>query len=242
MFWRRQRAAMEAFHPLHRALIDERAFSVTMAPADWERLLASLASHRETVRRRKWQPPARTHTALVPLLRVVLADMRPGGKLGVTADLRGPNVPEKRSQAHKYPGHRPVRSVTQWYTFDPWLRLRAELRDGSVLEVSVAERTRHRKIHKVNPRGKHKWKTKTKSVQRVGVVRRLPRDAAAQRPATPPPPWLAVRVKPGERMVIKAGAKIAVTSPAVERDLPDHILTVAAEPFRWTLRPTGSAS
>ncbi|WP_245679674.1 hypothetical protein [Actinomadura hibisca] len=241
MFWRKQRAAMEAFHPLHQALIHERAFSVTMPPAEWRRLLDSLAAQRETVRRRKWQPHERAHIVLVPLLRVLLADMRPGGQLGVTADLRGPNLPEKRSQSHKYQGRRPVRSVTEWYTFDPWLRLRAELRDGSVLDIAVAERTRHRKIHKVNARGKHKWKTKTKAVHRVSVVRRLPRNAAPQRPATPPPPWLAVRVKDGERMVIKAGAKIAVGPRFREQDLPDHILTVAAEPFRWTARPTRSA-
>ncbi|MEU6040912.1 hypothetical protein ABZ801_36520 [Actinomadura sp. NPDC047616] len=177
MFWRKQRAAIDTFHPLHQQLIWQRGLSVTMRPAEWEALIQSLARHGESVRRRKWAPPARVTTVLVPLLRVVCADMAPNGGLGVTLDLRGPKAPGKLTPRQKFPGRRPVRSIIEWWSHDPWLRLRADLRDGSVLELSVVDRVRYRKVHKVNPRGKHKTKLKTKTVHRVDVSRRLRKGA-----------------------------------------------------------------
>ncbi|MEU5882749.1 hypothetical protein [Spirillospora sp. NPDC047279] len=224
---------METFHPLHQQLIWHKGLSVTMRPADWEQLIQSLAGHDAQVRRRRWAPPARAKGVLVPLLRVFGADMSPDGMLGVTADLRGPDVQGKLSQQQKYPGRdRRVRSVTEWWSHDPWLRMRAELRDGGVVELSVTDRVRYRKIHKVNPRGKHKWKTKTKTVHRVTVSRKLPKDAVPRRPPTRPPGWIAVKVRGGPRTLIRTSAKIVATGD--ERALPDQILHVMTELFRWT--------
>ncbi|MFI0452439.1 hypothetical protein [Actinomadura sp. 6N118] len=202
-------------------------------------MVQSLAGHDAVVRRRKWAPPDRARTVLVPLIRVFAADMRPDGMLGVTADLRGPNVQGKVTPQQKFPGpNRWVRSITEWWSFDPWLRLRAELRDGSVLELAVADRVRHRKIHKVNARGKHKVKTKTKTVQRVTVSRKLPEGAVTQRPATPPPQWVTVKARGGRRTLIRASAKLMGTTD--ERALPEQILHVTTELFRWT--PPGGAT
>ncbi len=92
MFWRKQKAAIERFHPLHRALTLERA-SVSLRRDDWEPVIASLAGHGTVVRRRKWQLSRRVPAVLVPLLRVLAADMPPDGVLSVAADLRGADLP-----------------------------------------------------------------------------------------------------------------------------------------------------
>ncbi|MFD0691805.1 hypothetical protein [Actinomadura fibrosa] len=237
MFWRKQRAAIERFHPLHRALVLEGGFSVSLRRDDWEPVIQSLAGHAQHVRRRKWALPVRAQRVMVPLLRVLAADMRRDGVLSVAADMRGPDAPGKAGPQHDLPARRPVLSVKQWYTVDPWLRMRAELRDGSVLELSVTERRRNRRIRKRNPRGKIKIKQKSKSVQVVQVVRRLPKDAAVRRPGSPPPPWVRVRVKQGSRLVIRATAKVA--GEQAEEQLTEGILHVTTEPFRWT--PPGAA-
>ncbi|MCQ0018794.1 hypothetical protein [Actinomadura madurae] len=128
--------------------------------------------------------------------------------------------------------------LRQWYAFDPWLRMRAELRDGSVLELVLTDRVRKRKYNKRNPRGKVKLKFKTKTVHLVRVTRRLAKDAPAQRPGTPPPPWLKVQVKQGNRMVIRANAKFQ--GPLEERAIVNRVLDVSTEPFRWT--PPGATA
>jgi hypothetical protein len=174
---------------------------------------------------------------LVPLIRVLSQDMAPHGTLAITADLRGADVPSKLGPHRELPVQRPIRSVKEWYSLDPWLRLRAELRDGSVLDLAVTDRVRFRRIHKVNPRGKHKHKTKTKTVRRVVVTRTLRRGAPVRQPAVPPPPWLAVRVRNERRMVIRASAKL----PPLSDETFDYerILYVLTETFRWT--PPGLA-
>src|SRR5919108_5798931 len=106
MFWRKQRDAIETFHPLHQQLIHQRGFSATMRPADWEALIQSLARHDTAVRRRKWAPPSRTRAVLVPMIRVLCEDVAPDGRLGITADLRGPNAQGKVGPQQKYPGRR----------------------------------------------------------------------------------------------------------------------------------------
>jgi hypothetical protein len=237
MFWRKTKAAIGRFHPLHQELIWQRGLNATMRPADWAVLLQSLAQHDTVVKRRKWAPPNRVRSVLVPLIRVLSQDMAPGGALSIAADLRGADVPAKLTPHRELPVQRPVRSVKEWYSIDPWLRIRAELRDGGVLELSVTERTRYRRIHKVNPRGKHKHKTKTKSVQRIVATRTLARGAAVRQPAGPPPRWIAVRVRTGGRTVIRASAKVAMTGDAA--GMVEQILTVSTEPFRWT--PPGLA-
>lgn len=205
---------------------------------EWDALIRGLARHESVVRRRRWRLPARTRTALVPLVRVLTEDMRPDGVLSVALDLRGPKFPEKTGPRHEMPVQRPVTSMKQWFVVDPWLRLRAELRDGSVLELAVTDRIRYRRIRKRNPRGKIKVKYKTKKVLRVDATRRLAKAAAVRRPASPPPGWIVVRVKDGPRPVIRATAKIPAA--ADERALVEPILTVSTELFRWTPPGTGA--
>ncbi|MEU8343180.1 hypothetical protein AB0C74_15905 [Spirillospora sp. NPDC048832] len=238
MFWRKQKAAIERFHPLHKALTLEKGFSVSLRRDDWEPVIQSLAGHRTVVRRRKWQLSPRVPAVLVPLLRVLAADMPPDGVLSVAADLRGPAVAEKRGPQHDVPVRRPVISMKQWYAVDPWLRMRAELRDGSVLELSITDRVRYRKRKKRNPRGKVKIKTKTKTTQLVRVTRRLAKDAVVRQPSSPPPRWLKVQVKPGRRMAIRVDGKLRGVQEG--KAMLDRILDVSTEPFRWT--PPGTAA
>jgi hypothetical protein len=236
MFWRKQKAAIERFHPLHRALTLEKGFSVSLRRDEWEPVIQSLAGHAAEVRRRRWRLNERVPGVLVPMLRVLVADMSPEGVLAVAADMRGDWPPEKNGPKYDMPVQRPVLSMQQWYTVDSWLRMRAELRDGSVVDLVVTDRIRHRAYRKRNPRGKIKHKSKAKTVQLVQVTRRLPKDAAVRRPPSPPPRWVRVRVKPGRRTVIRASGKFP--GPLENHALVTTILHVSTEPFRWT--PPGS--
>ncbi|RKS72239.1 hypothetical protein BZB76_5060 [Actinomadura pelletieri DSM 43383] len=237
MFWRKQKAAIERFHPLHRALILERACSVSLRRDDWEPVIQSLARHGAEVRRRRWRLPKRVPGVLVPMLRILAADMPPDGVLSVAADMRGSNVPEKKGPEQHVPTQHPISAMRQWYVVDPWLRIRAELRDGSVVELDVTDRIRNRKYRK-NARGKVKLKSKSKTVQIVRVTRRLAKDAVVRPPTAPPPRWIRVRVKRGARMVIRANGKFP--GPLEDQAMIDRILHVSTEPFRWT--PPGTAA
>ncbi|GAA4501805.1 hypothetical protein GCM10023191_052390 [Actinoallomurus oryzae] len=232
MFWRKTREAIGRFHPAHQRLTLERTVSASSVPGEWAAVLASLSQHEVTVKRRKWRLPSRTTAVLVPIIQVLSEDTAPDGAIGVAADFRGPRAPGKKGPERDLPVGGRVRRLTEWFVLDPWLQVRAELRDGSVLEIRVTDRIRHRKIHRVNARGKHKWKTKKKAVQRIDVKRTLARDAAARRPGTAPPAWIRVRVKDGKRVALNATAKL----PRVpeENDQLQAILTVVAELFRWT--------
>jgi hypothetical protein len=237
MFWRKAKAAIARFHPLHQGLIHERTLSATLRPADWDALVASLAQHGALVKRRKWALPPRVAGTLVPLIRVLSEDMAPGGALGISADLRGPDAPGKAGPQRQLPVRRPVRSAVEWYAIDPWLRIRAELRDGSVLELAVVDRVRYRKIHKVNPRGKHKTKTKKKAAQRITASRVLAKGAQVRQPASPPPHWVTVKIRTEGRPVLRSAAKMP-DAPA-DHTQAERILAVATELFRWT--PPGTA-
>jgi hypothetical protein len=238
MFWRKQKAAIERFHPLHKALTLEKGFSVSLRRDEWEPVIQSLAQHRAQIRRRKWQLSQRVPAVLVPLLRVLAADMPRDGVLSVAADLRGAGIAGKTGPQYDLQVQRPVISMKEWYAVDPWLRLRAELRDGSVLELSVTDRVRYRRRKKRNPRGKVKVKTKTKTTQLVQVTRRLGKGAVVQRPASPPPRWIRVQVKQGRHMVIRVNGKLRGAQEG--KAMVDRILDVSTEPFRWT--PPGSAA
>ncbi|MEV6348103.1 hypothetical protein [Actinoplanes sp. NPDC051851] len=233
MFWREQKAAIASFHPLHQALIEHRAFSATYPAAGWHQLITSLHRHAGLVTRGKWALPARTLDVLVPLLHEVCSDLGPDGTLAVLADLRGADAPGKELPSRDLPVRPPIRSVTETWTVDPWLRMRAELRDGSVLEIVVADRRRTRKIAKRNPRGKLKSKRKIKLVQTIKVRRKLPKGDAGRVPSTAPPRWIQVFVREGERRCVLAGAKLD-RMPGTPQEQLDRILTVATEPFRWT--------
>ena len=230
MFWRKTRAAIAGFHPLHQTLIWERTLSATLTRAEWTALLASLAGHAGLVRRRKWALPDRTESVIVPLIRVLCEDAGRGA-VGIRADLRGPGVPGKATPPQELPTGGRVRAFRQWWVRDQWLSARSELRDGSVLTIDVSDFIRYRRVTKINPRGKRKTKVKTKGVQRIRVVRSLAKGQPSARPGTPPPRWIQVRVRPGHKTVIKAAAKLP---------MPDGdgqfgaLMTVLTEPFRWT--------
>lgn len=233
MFWRKSREAIGRFHPAHQQLTMESTVSMSSPPREWRSVLASLSQHEATVKRRKWRLPPRATSVLVPLINVLAEDVAADGVIGISADFRGPEVPAKATPRRELPIRtRQIRKVTEWFTFDPWLQVRAELRDGSVLEIRVTDRTRHRKIHKVNRNNKHKWKQKKKAVQRIDARRTLRRDMAAHRPPASPPGWISVRRKDGRRTTLNAVAKL----PRVPEDHEQlqAILTVVTELFRWT--------
>ncbi|MFI1993101.1 hypothetical protein [Actinoplanes sp. NPDC020271] len=233
MFWRAQKAALAGFHPLHRSLVHERGFTATQPAAGWTALIDSLYRHAGLVKRRKWALPARTLDVVVPLITELCSDLGPKGTLTVTADLRGRDAPGKTGPERQLAVRPPVKSASEAWVVDPWLRLRGELRDGSILEILVVDRERKRRITKRNPRGKTKWKRKSKLVQTIKVRRRLPAGLPSRVPATPPPPWIGVFVREGERRSVLAGAKLT-RMPRNGQEQVDRILTVATEPFRWT--------
>lgn len=237
MFWRKTKAAIASFHPLHQALISHHTINVTLDPAGWTALVASLSRHNALVRRRKWALPPRTLDVLVPLVQLLAADMAPGAPLAVAADLRGGKPAEKAGQRQQLPVRPPVRSATQWFVTDPWLWVRAPLRDGSVLGLTVVDRFRHRRVQKRSRSGKYKTKTKTKQTQVIRVTRTLPRGLAGQRPGTAPPAWISVRIRDRKRRALTATAKMPTVPCSSEQ--VQHILTVATETFRWT--PPGPA-
>jgi hypothetical protein len=232
MFWRKTREAIGRFHPEHQRLALENTLSMSAPPGEWALLLTSLSRHADQVKRRKWRLPSRARTVLVPLVQVLSEDAGPGGAIGVTADLRGPDAPGKAGPKQELPVRHPIRKLTQWFVLDPWLRVRAELRDGSVLEVSVTDRTRHRQIRVMNRNRKLKFKHKKKTVQRIDARRTLPRGVAVRQPASPPPRWIGLRRKDGKRTVLTATAKLAQVPD--EGDQLKVILTVVTEVFRWT--------
>ena len=233
MFWRKQKAAIARFHPLHATLTLERAFSVALPRDEWEPVIQSLAHHEAAgIRRRRWRLHERVPGTLVPMLRVLAADMPPDGTLSVAVDMRGPKVPEKIGPKERVPTQGRISGMRQWFAVDPWLRMRAELRDGSVLELSVTDRVRHRKYRKRNARGKIKFKNKSKTVQLLRVTRRLAKDAVAQQPGTPPPRRINVQAKRGKRLVIRATGKY--NGPEEKGSAVRRILNVSTEPFRWT--------
>ncbi|MEU4625163.1 hypothetical protein AB0G04_34970 [Actinoplanes sp. NPDC023801] len=241
MFWRKQKAAIAGFPPLHQALIHERGFTATQPADAWTALAASLGRHNELVRRSKWALPPRTLDVLVPLILEVCSDVGRTGMLTVTADLRGPEALGKTSPSRNLAVRPPVRSAVETWTIDPWLRLHAELRDGSVLDILVVDRARTRRVTKRNPRGKTKVKRKIKQVQIIKVRRRLPKDGTSARPAGPPPRWITVQVREGRRRSVLAAAKIDRLPRSAEEQL-DRILTVTTEPFRWTPQTTAGGA
>lgn len=238
MFWRKQKAAIGRFHPLHKTLTLEKAFSVSLYRDDWEAVIQSLAGHGAQIKRRKWRLHQRVPLVIVPMLRVLTADMPPHGTLSVAADMRGPRAGGTKGPEESLPNQGRISRVKQWFVMYPWLRMRAELRDGSVLELTVTDRVRHRTFRKRNPRGKIKHKHKTKTVQMVQVTRRLSKDAPARQPPSPPPARVAVQAKQGKRLAIRAKAKWQ--EPHEDEHVMMRVMQVLTEPFRWT--PPGTAA
>ncbi|HWS39500.1 MAG TPA: hypothetical protein VN408_42995 [Actinoplanes sp.] len=237
MFWRKQKAAIAGFPPLHQALIHDRSLAATLPAAQWLALTASLGRHGESVTRAKWALPARVPDVLVPLILEIGSDLGPKGLLSIVADFRGLKAPGKSHPPRQLPVRPPIRSIAETWSIDPWLRLRAELRDGSTLEIIVVDRERQRRITKRNLRNKTKTKNKFKHVQTIKVRRKLPPAVRGEQPASPPPRWIAVTIRDGQRRGITAATKLD-RMPQNGAEQLDRILTVATEPFRWTLRGT----
>jgi hypothetical protein len=232
MLWRKTRAAIEKFQPMHQMVVFHRVLYTTQDRTGWAAILHSMRGHDAIVKRSKWSLPPRTFGVVVPLVDVVMQDLPATGAVAITADLRGPKVPEKAGPRHDLPVRRPVRSDTMWFEVDPWLRVRAVLRDGSSIDVSVTDRVRYRRVHKVNPRGKHKTKTKTKEVQLIRVTRALPKGVAGQRPPSRPPSWMRVKARSGPRTALTVTGRLDRIPPNEHQ--VHYILSVMAETFRWT--------
>ena len=232
MFWRKTRAAIEKFQPMHQMVVFHRVLYTTQDRTGWAAILHSLNGHDAVVKRGKWSLPPRTFGVVVPLVGVVMQDVPAAGAVAITADLRGSGIPEKTGPRRELPVRRPVRSAVLWQEVDPWLRVRAAMRDGSTIDVSVTDRIRYRRVQKVNPRGKQKTKTKTKEVQLIRVTRALPKGVAGRRPPTRPPSWMRVRTRPGRREQLTVTGRLdRIPDPAHQVHL---ILSVMAETFRWT--------
>lgn len=242
VFWRATKAAIARFHPAHQTLIWERRLATSGPAADWQGFVASVAQHDRHVRRARWALPPRTVAVLVPLVRALSADLAPGEKLTVTADLRGAQVPDKQRPSRSHPVRPPFRSAVDSFAVDPWLQLEATLRDGSAVRIVVVDTIRSRRVVRTNPRGKVKAKTKVKATQRISATRRFGRQQHLVHPAGPPPPWIAVRIKPGQRVVVRARATVGLQQATEETEV---LLTVLTEVFRWTppqgARPGGAA-
>jgi hypothetical protein len=240
MFWRKSRAAIEQFPPAHQALVFQRVLHTAHDRDGWAGLAQSLHHHDAVVTRRSWALPPRTLDVVVPLVHTLCQDMAPGDVLAVTADLRGSKLAEKTGPQRQLQVWPPVRRATEWFVVDQWLRLRANLRDGSVLDLAVVDRARYRKINKVNRRGKLKIKTKLKETQFIRVTRAFPKGETGQRPAYPPPPWIRVKARSGKRHALTAIGRLDRVPRGPEQ--VHHILTVVAEPFRWTSQAAAGPS
>jgi hypothetical protein len=233
MFGRKKKAAIAALPPHHRALAADQTLAAALTPRQWDELFASIAIHDELVRR---QPlPVRTTEILLPLIRVLSQDVDPDAIIGVTADLRGPEAPGKVHPGRPLQPVPPVTKIDESISWDPWLVLNADLRNGAHLDLTVVDIGRIHKLRKRSSSGKTKWKTKRKATQRLTVTLRSAKGAVAVPPApSPATQWLRVSARPkGSRQLVTAKAKYPVpATPAAGWQL--HTLMLAlAEVFRW---------
>ena len=226
MLWGRARAAIRQLHPLHRSLVESRCLVATLPPGGWQELIAALGTHHTVLPQRKHGLPDRVWTTFVPLLQVLSQDVDPAGTIEVALDLRGPDAPGKSGpQVKVRPG------VGEKHQVDPWLRIRAKLRDGSRLQLVLTTRVRLRTITRRNPRGKVKRKQRQRALGVVTATRTLPAGCPLTRPPTPPPAWIRVGLRTEPKVVLRVAAK--GPQPSV-RDELQVVLAVMSELFRWT--------
>jgi hypothetical protein len=233
MFGRKRKAAIAALPPHHRALAVDQRLAAAMAPRQWDELFQGLAMHDQLGTRTPL--PARVSEVLVPLVRVLSQDVGPEGVIGITADLRGPDQPDKLHPGRQLQPRPPVTKIDETISWDPWLVLSADLRNGSHLDVTVVDVGRIQKVRKRSSSGKTKWKTKRKVAQRVAITLKTDKGAVV----VPPPPspatqWLRVSAQPkGTRHVVTAKAKYPVPSPAQPGWQLHTLMLAMAEVFRW---------
>lgn len=124
-----------------------------------------------TRRKRTVYPPIRlayVKDTLLPMLRVLQADVLPGKPVRLEVDLRGWNMSDKRADRVEQRGNRQITSSN--YT-DPWLNGAARLADGAQLRWQYTIRVRERKQSWRNRRGKYKTKSKGTRYRLVCKVR-----------------------------------------------------------------------
>src|SRR4051794_4932211 len=119
MFGRKEKAAIAALPPQHRALAIDHVLAVAQTPRQWDELLQSLTMHEQSVH--KHPLPPRVREILVPLLRVLAQDVEPDAVIGVTTDLRGPGVVHKVHPGRQLQPVRPVTKIEELIAWDPWL-------------------------------------------------------------------------------------------------------------------------
>lgn len=233
MFGRKEKAALAALPPQHRSLAADHVLAVAQTPRQWDELFQSLANHEQLVRRHPLPP--RVREILLPLVRVVGQDVEPDAAIGVTADLRGPDAPGKVHPGRQLQPVFPVTRIEETVSWDPWLVLSADLRNGAHLDLTVVDVARIHQLRKRSSSGKTKLKTKRKASQRLAVTLKTAKDAVV----VPPPPspatgWLRVSAQPkGNRHVVSAKAKYPLpAAPAAGWQL-NTIMLATAEVFRW---------
>ncbi len=124
-----------------------------------------------TRRKRTVYPPIRAayvKDTLLPMLRVLQADVVPGSLLRLNVDLRGWNMSAKRADRVEPRGNRQITSSN--YT-DPWLNGTARLVDGARLRWQYTVQVRERKQSRRNRKGKFKTKSKGSRYRLVCKVR-----------------------------------------------------------------------
>lgn len=242
MFGRKKKAALAALPPQHRSLATDHYLAVAQTPTQWDELFASLAQHELLVRK---QPlPHRALEILLPIVKVLGQDVGPKGVIGVTADLRGPDAPGKVHPGRNLEPIPPVMKIDEQISWDPWLVVSADLRNGAHVDLTVVDITRIHKLRKRSQSGKTKTKTKTKVSQRITVTLKTARDAAV----VPPPPspatnWIRVSARPkGNRQLVVAKAKYPVAPMPQPGWQLNIIMLTLAEVFRWVPAPTEEPS
>ncbi len=103
-------------------------------------------------------------TTLVPFLRDMEEDIDPKRPVEISLDLRGPDKAKAVKKWYSKEG-----AYHFWQYNDPWLSLRARLRDGNIMELQCRTtwlaRTKTRKS---------KWKWKKQMVWRASIIARNP--------------------------------------------------------------------
>lgn len=233
MFGRKKKAALAALPPQHRALATEQVLAVAQSPRQWDELFTSLVTHEQLVRRQPLPPRARE--ILLPLVKVLSQDVEPDGVIGITADLRGPDAPGKLHPGRPLQPIPPVTKITEEVSWDPWLVVSADLKNGAHLDLTVVDITRIQKLRKRSSSGKTKWKTKRKASQRITVTLTTAKGAVIVPPApSPATRFLRVSGRPkGNRALVVAKGKYALPAPAPAGWQLNTIMLAVAEVFRW---------
>jgi hypothetical protein len=241
MFGRKEKAAVAALPPQHRALAVDHALAVAQTPEQWSALFASLARNDQLVPRHPLPP--RVPDVLVRLVRVLSQDVDPGGTIGVTADLRGPDAPGKVHPGRQLQPVRPVTRIDEQISWDPWLVLSAALRNGGQLDLTVVDVGRIHTIRKRSSSGKTKLRSKRKDVQRIAVTLKTAKGAViAPPPPSPATGWLRVSAQAkGERSVVVAKGKYPIPASAPAGWQLNTIMLSLAEVFRWVPAPTDAS-